>query len=612
MNRLLLGSLLGCVLFTGLTGCSDSNNTSANQEPVEPVQGRITLVDNGQPATVTGDRADTIEVEIFDAAGQLVYGPIQQPLAPEVHFDGVPDIQNGLIEIDYLRNGGFLLLRAEVPIVNGVGLVTPLDHDEQPVDPHATSWEVQNDGAGFNLTTTIDGEDVDVTRNRGVQGKEDIPVRLKGVCYSPAPIQYKNVDAPSIGDLFWDTTPDADNWFALWGKGSLPYNRSLQGRDDLSKIRALGCNSLRVYCMLSRQLFVYDENANPAFQPGKVPSPPDAFQHFTHKEFLDKCWNNGKDPLYVLVGIPMPPEVLYRYGGATPELKAYWEFVLKETATDVGNHPAVIGFTLFNEIDENRSAWPEVNQSQPPTGGVQNADSDFYYGRLKEYSATIKSVAPGKLVGWAAHDNQPFVYYGSAVPTGNPYFTQLTDIDFYGVNTYQSKTLEEPLLGNLPGRFGSLTGANKKPVIFTEFGWPGVGHRNENDLDSLYEDATTHDKAAKVITDMVTKAFANDLVLGVYYFEFSDEWWKQPPYALFPGDPSRAATWNGGPADPGMPNGYHDQEAFGLYSTALGSGRTSPQQSPVGPDNAPVTPVDPLIPRDALIKALSDVYATIK
>lgn len=611
MNRLLLGSLLGCMLFTGVTGCSGSD-TTAPTVPVEPFQGRITLVDDGYPETRTGDEADTVEMEIFDAAGQLVYGPVQVPLAPEMVFDGVPDIQNGVVEIDYLRNSGFLLLRAQVTVVDGMGALTLINPDVQPVDPHETTWEIQNDGNGFNLTTDINGVDVEATRSRGIQGKENIPVRLKGVCYSPAPIQYKNVDAPSIGDLFWDTTPDADNWFALWGKGSVPYNRSVQGRDDLSKIRALGCNSIRVYCMISRQLFTYDPNANPAFQSGKVPSPPDKFQHFTHKEFLDRCWNNGNDPIYVLVGIPMPPEVLYRYGGASPELKAYWEFVLKETATDVGNHPAVLGFTLFNEIDENRSAWPEVNQNQPPTGGVQNADSDFYYGKLKEYSAMLKSIAPGKLVGWAAHDNQPFVFYGGTVPAGNPYFTQLKDIDFYGVNTYQSKTLEEPLLGNLPGRFGSLTGANKKPVIFTEFGWPGVGHRDENNLDSLYEDATTHSKAAAVITDMVTKAFANDLVLGIYYFEFQDEWWKQPPYESFKGDTKRAASWNGGPADPGMPNGYHDQEAFGLYSTALGSGRSSPEQSPVGPDNAPITPIDPLVPRDALIKALTDVYATIK
>lgn len=610
--------LAASAILCGGLACSNSDDSFVATNTGNPpsLNGRLVLRDDGQPLHPGGDVADTVEVEIFDSTGLLVFGPAFTPLASEMVFENVPDIEAGKIEIDYLRNGGFLLYRAIVTAGPEGTNVTLEDPGEQPTDPNTTRWSFTPNGNGFDLTNQVGGAETALTRPLGnlraqSEANTSFNVKLKGVCYSPAPIQFKNVDAPAIGDLFWDSNLNVKNWFALWGNGPLPYDPKVQGRDDLGKIRDMGCNAIRTYCMLSRQLFVYDATKNPAFRPGEVPVPPNKFDHFTHKEFLDKCWNRGEKPIYVLVGIPLPSDILYRYGGASQDLKNYWDFVLEETVKDVGDHPAVIGFTLFNEIDENRSAWPGVVEGQPPSGGIQNEDSDFYYGQLKKYSDKIKSLAPTKLVGWAAHDNQPFVYYGANIPQGNPYFAQLTSIDFYGVNTYQSRELDETVLGTLPGRYGSLQGATRKPVILTEFGWPGVGHKDPANVDSLYETPQTRQAAAEVIKDMIPKAFGNDLVEGVFYFEFSDEWWKQPPYELFPGDTSRAAAWNGGPPDAGMPNGYHDQEAFGLYSTALGAGRTDPNQPPTA-NNRPVTPVDPYIPRTEMIDELKKAYANVQ
>ena len=53
------------------------------------------------------------------------------------------------------------------------------------------------------------------------------------------------------------------------------------------------------------------------------------------------------------------------------------------------------------------------------------------------------------------------------------------------------------------------------------------------------------------------------------------------------------------------------QEAFGLYSTALGAGRTNPNQPPTA-NNRPVTPVDPYIPRTELIEELKKQYDAVQ
>jgi len=310
----------------------------------------------------------------------------------------------------------------------------------------------------------------------------------------------------------------------------------------------------------------------------------------------------------VMVGIPLPSTVLYRYGNASAAEKAYWEYVLPELVNDVKDHPAVMGFTLFNEIDENRSAWPGVNEINI-SGGIANADSDFYYNTLQRYASKIhdltgRDAAHRKLVGWAAHESRPFAHYGSTVPAGNPYFTQLTDIDYYGVNVYQGTNFNDTLSRTQEGALGKFTGANRKPIFMTEVGWAASGHDKH---DKIYEDADTRTKAAGAITRMIPQLTVDPVVIGIAYFEYSDEWWKQPPYD--------ATQWNGiGPAgsapiDSAMPNRYHDQEAFGLFSTALGAGRRSTNDEPYV-NNRPVTPVDPYIERTELTQALIDAYKT--
>ncbi|MBX3170203.1 MAG: hypothetical protein KF760_22550 [Candidatus Eremiobacteraeota bacterium] len=603
-TALFVGTLAAALVY----GCGSGSSNGGggflgNFNNTTTISARTLTVTEPGAVTINGETVDALEVEGFDATGTRVFGPVVVPFANSMSIPD-PGEATQTLELDYLRNENFALARATVLRSKaGFALDNPT---EVALEKPTTGFSIVPNGDGFNVVLTTSGDSTGGNTRARVSGKvETKNITFRGACYSPAPINFRNIDAPAIGDLFWDSTANTKNWKALWGSGFLEYDPSTKGRGDVDNMRAMGFNFIRTYCMISRQLFTINGGN---YIPGPIPSPPDAFQHFTHTAFLDECWNNGENPVYVMVGIPLPATVLYKYGNASASERAYWDHIVTEVVKDVKDHPAVMGFTLFNEIDENTSAWPGVDQVNI-SGGVADANSDYYYGTLQNYAKIIHDLTGRdannrKLVGWAAHESRPFAHYGSTVPAGNPYFTQLADIDFYGVNVYQGTNFNDTLSRTQEGALGKLTGSNRKPIIMTEVGWAASGH-DSNDL--IYEDAETRRLAADAITRMIPQLTVDPLVIGIAYFEYSDEWWKQPPYL--------ATEWNGigpvggAPIDSAMPNRYHDQEAFGLFSTRLGAGRTSPSQDPYQ-NNRPVTPVDPYIERSELTRALIDAYKT--
>ena len=108
-------------------------------------------------------------------------------------FEGVPPAdQVETLQVDYLRNGGFLLFRATLTLEAGGATLVFADPNEQAVQPNTSVWRVnsQADG-GFDLTASVGGAPVTVntaSSAREIRARGEFPVRLKGVCYSPAPI----------------------------------------------------------------------------------------------------------------------------------------------------------------------------------------------------------------------------------------------------------------------------------------------------------------------------------------------------------------------------------------------------------------------------------------
>ncbi|MGB5809398.1 MAG: hypothetical protein WBG86_02635 [Polyangiales bacterium] len=563
-----------------IAACGDSGSTA----------GTSTTLTILEPATVTrgDDVVDSIEVEGFDDDGNLIYGPRIAPFENEMSFEDVPE-EVSHVQLDYLRNGGLALYRADMPVGADRMLNNP---EETAVEAHTTSFSIVQDmGGAYNVQVTTTGPATSTVENAlgsSMSTTTTSNMRLKGVCYSPAPINFSNKNGPALGDLFWDTytftnaktgEPDTEyNWYGLWGTGELtPGNYA---REDLTKIRNLGANTIRVYSMISRQL---ETN-------GDIPTPMTGHK-FTHKQFLDKAWNNGTNPLYVLIDIPMPGAAFKSDVAPTSGQLAFWDSVIVETAKELANHPAVLGFNIMNEQDQ-------MNDSYPNQGaGPDDSNTDFFYAQSVAYAGDIKTNAPDKLVGWALHDVPDFVKFASQFPTtGQTYMEQLSDFDYWGINTYQTSSFTS-IFGDNDGSYSQLTGTMKKPVLFTEFGMPATGH---NAMGGIMESAATRTATAAFVTTMYPMAFDEDLLLGSYYFEYQDEWWKQPPNIAY--------EWNPGAEASNFPNGYWDEEGFGLYSTAT-DGRVD-NSNPWG-GSGPVLPMDTLTERTEITTALSAAFAGV-
>ena len=446
---------------------------------------------------------------------------------------------------------------------------------------------------------------------------------IKGITYSPAPVGYDASKGPALGDLFWDSFRTVDNgtqihnWYSLWGDGRLG-DTQIPARDDLEKIKDLGVNTIRVYAMLSRQLL--PDGSIPDLKGGQV---------FTHEQFLDKCAAKG---LHVLVDIPLPDTLFWQkkyedVRKSRPQEIEFWETVLKEVADELKRNPAVMGFSIMNEKDGDNSAFMD-------DGSDSNARTDFFYYQAIRYAREIKRIAPDKLVGWAIHDAPKLVYWASTHRfsdgplKGQIYFEALADaFHYWGVNTYQmdrneNQPMLRPVLGNSRSdtenqdatqtrTYNTLTEKMRRPVIFTEWGWPGTGRVGDAATGAIMEDESTRQEAASVITRAFGQAYGSndygqdkpidyrDILAGVFFFSYSHEWWKS-------GNPGSWEATRGQSRIDNFPNHFWDEEGFGLFKI----GKIGEKQGDGSPwcGNGPCLPYDELEPMSPMTEALRDVY----
>lgn len=308
-----------------------------------------------------------MQIEFKDASGQLLYGPIEVLAAPQVTIPNV-SLNASSITVDYLRNGGFALASDDEAIAwnNAAGSASPVP---AAVAPSTTQWHSSIDTHG-NAKLTV-----------AVEGGPAQNFLVKGVGYSPAPIGFSNKNGPSFGDIFWDTPGNFLDFEKVWKR-------------DVETIRGHGFNAVRTYSLIAN--FINNDGSIPT--PAEINSPGSLLVR-EHKKFLDEMWNNGDRPIYVIVGIPMPATIFDKsaYDASGNALQnEYWDNNFTATVTQMQDHPAVLGFTMFNEVVGANEAYSDATKAQ------------HFWEQVQKYSERAKHIAPGKLIGWAYFDDPSF------------------------------------------------------------------------------------------------------------------------------------------------------------------------------------------------------------
>ncbi|MFA5104579.1 MAG: glycoside hydrolase family 2 TIM barrel-domain containing protein [Candidatus Margulisiibacteriota bacterium] len=295
-----------------------------------------------------------------------------------------------------------------------------------------------------------------------VDGK---PFTVKSVCYAPTPLGDSG-DQPPLGDYF------------------TPNYSALQDRDQF-QLRDMNCNTIRLYS--------WDPNAD-------------------HEAFLDKCYNVGEKPIYVIAGLWVGGNV------SDPAVRQYYLDQFKTMVTRHKEHPAILMWSFGNEVN-------------------YTGQNDQWYSLLNEACQAAHDIDPAHPVTTANGEVYDAIYYNNAVP----------NLDVWGINVYRGRSFGD--------FFDQYRSASAKPMILTEFGLDSVN--NDFVPPQEYEQSPPFAPLqAEYDANMWDEIVANkDICSGGCKFEYSDEWWKAA------GD-----QWthdNGGYENLNLPDRYSNEEHYG-------------------------------------------------
>ncbi len=476
-------------------------------------------------------------------------------------------------------------------------------------------------GGAYQLSLTI-GADfalLPATRFTAQGGRLSMngqPFFARGVNYSPTPIGGATFQ-PGVGD-----------WFAPpWWTGA---GHDLGSR-DIPLLQAAGANALRTYFA-----WYWYKNSDLAYLQGITQSTPMSVYtnaqypytvSFDHTPFLDACHAGG---LYVVLGIAIEGGNCFNFAESEVS-SAYQNFYLQtaqKLATLYGQHPAVLGFCMGNEQNS----------------AVVNVDSRTWLYYQAMYQA-IKAAAPDKLALIAFQDDQtlyngtltvmdqagqqpPTVFNGKAIES---VISQVVDV--WGLNIYAGINSDFPVYqANV---VEAANGAYARPLLVTEWGTPAGQNTPPGTLGPTSGNARAQELgapglaagAATIGSAVATMQQYLDFVAGAFYFEFTDEWWKNTAFDTTqvdteksPLDPAthmyqtdndgKVSMLDGSKVYPAYPF-THDggqapdwpEESWGLYGIGIANNRPPFAPSPTEPDI--------LSPRTPYVQALHAAYQTI-
>jgi hypothetical protein len=230
------------------------------------------------------------------------------------------------------------------------------------------------------------------------------PFTIKGIVYSPVPIGIDPETTPPYGDYF---TPDY----------STIYNR------DLPLLRQMGANTVRVM----------------------------SWNNVDHTDFLDKAYNGGRDPIYIIVTFWMDPSKYPDIWSATARTQIKAEF--REMVASLKNHPAILMWAIGNELNSSNMYGTQLSNL---FSLINEIASEAHTEEGANYHPVITPLL----------DNNIFNLIGT-------YESSTPSLDGWGINAYRGISF-----GNLFSDFDSVS---NKPLLITEFGIDAYDQVNGNE-----------------------------------------------------------------------------------------------------------------------------------
>ena len=318
----------------------------------------------------------------------------------------------------------------------------PLATPNRPIDPDAHGQYAPDPAlpyAGPHTVWRTNG----LAIKRTLSGATETPFIVRGVNYEPTQIGGSASISP-YNDLFYTT--DTKLWQPLWAR-------------DLPALRAIGANAIRTYSFWKFEpgFAAAPQNSAPtgvaAFWPQLdftanatttadrqfcVPGQPNiyAFEHRIHRDFLDALWNNGKNPIHVWIGVSLPPQLVDPATQPTDRAQylQFYRYTARWLAKMYGNHPAVMGFVIGNELDT----------------GVTTR-TRLFWQTLNDIGQIVKASAPDKLTMSAFRDTPDFAATVTDIP-GHPTGPQLYALDAWALNPYTNPASPRKSFRALPAR----------------------------------------------------------------------------------------------------------------------------------------------------------------
>jgi len=310
---------------------------------------------------------------------------------------------------------------------------------------------------------------------------------IKGVNYSPIPIGVDPEITPPYGDYF------TSNYTPIYER-------------DLPLLRQMGATTIRPWVW---------NNGN------------------GHTDFLDKAYNDGIKPIYVIITFWMDP-VLYP-DISSPDGREKIKADFRTMVAAYKNHPAVLMWSIGNELNS----------------------SKMYGDKLGDLFSLINDMAH------EAHNEEGAYYHPVITPLADidlintivTYEPLMPDLDIWGANIYRGSSF-----GTFFNDFKAISG---KPLIILGFGIDAYDENKEDEYENagIPYQATYAESLWKEISANL------DVCLGGLIRAYSDEWWLGKFGNTLGGCPDLDPVFHspcGHPSSSSDPDGFVNYEWFGI------------------------------------------------